>query len=80
MRFRQLLMRVTLKKGIQLERVNQAQITQVFRGFLFADTIFLNLHVKRLEDPPAFLALFKEVREEENRETVKKDPVLQAKQ
>lgn len=78
-RFQQLLMRVTLKKGIQLERVNQAQITLVSRGTLFADIILLNLHGKRLEDPPSFLVLFKEVREEENREAVKKDPVLKTK-
>lgn len=59
---------VTLKKDIPPKQVNHAQLSQVLWGTLYNDHL-LNLRLReRLENPPTFLALLKEVREQKESE------------
>ena len=66
MRLDKLLHAVRRKGGISVDNMNRARIDQVVRGALTEDHVALRLRVMhKLREPPSFLDLLREVREDE---------------
>lgn len=74
-RLEKLLQKVHLKGGIEVSALGKARLTQLLKGAIYSDMCLVKLRLKERQDnPPDFSALVKEIREEEERDSLKQAP------
>nr|XP_025037025.1 paraneoplastic antigen Ma1 homolog [Pelodiscus sinensis] len=68
-RLERLLQRAVIRGAVTAEQMDQTRLAQIVRGTPYYSPILLHLRLReRLEHPPAYSQLIKEVREEEERQ------------
>uniref|UniRef100_K7G7C2 CCHC-type domain-containing protein n=1 Tax=Pelodiscus sinensis TaxID=13735 RepID=K7G7C2_PELSI len=68
-RLEKLLQRAVIRGAVTAEQMDQTRLAQIVRGTPYYSPILLHLRLReRLEHPPAYSQLIKEVREEEERQ------------
>uniref|UniRef100_A0A3B3B7V4 Uncharacterized protein n=1 Tax=Oryzias melastigma TaxID=30732 RepID=A0A3B3B7V4_ORYME len=69
LRLERTLNKVVQKGGLKVSEVNKARLEQLIKGETESDILLLQLNLReRQSDPPSFLNLLKEIREEEEHE------------
>uniref|UniRef100_A0A3P9MNG2 Paraneoplastic antigen Ma1 homolog n=1 Tax=Oryzias latipes TaxID=8090 RepID=A0A3P9MNG2_ORYLA len=69
LRLERTLNKVVKRGGLNVHEVNKARLEQLIKGATESDIMLLNLNLReRRSDPPSFLSLLKEIREEEEHE------------
>ncbi|XP_077388164.1 retrovirus-related Pol polyprotein from transposon 412 [Festucalex cinctus] len=72
LRLERTLNKVVRKGGLPVSDANKARLEQLIKGAVEADIMLLQLNLReRRSNPPSFLSLLKEIREEEERETAR---------
>ncbi|XP_025763376.1 uncharacterized protein LOC112847002 [Oreochromis niloticus] len=72
LRLERSLNKVVQKGGLQVDEVNKARLEQLIKGATESDFMLLQLGLRdKRSDPPTFLSLLKEIREEEEREAAR---------
>lgn len=72
LRLERLLNKVVQKGGLQIDEANKARLEQLIKGATESDFMLLQLGLRdKRNDPPTFLSLLKEIREEEEREAAR---------
>ncbi|XP_058849342.1 paraneoplastic antigen Ma1 homolog isoform X1 [Acipenser ruthenus] len=74
-RLEKLLQKVYVKGGIEASALGKARLNQLLKGAIYSDMCLVKLRLKeRQKNPPTFSVLIKEIREEEERESLKQNP------